>query len=260
MMFFFRRKKAKGNTRRTPSVPLKKKVVWLRPALRGLSIAVMVSVLGYGVLQLNQKLAVAYWDIDAAPSIQSQIEAVLSAQGERDFWHTRAGVLQSKLLLAVPDIKSIEVSRMLPDGLRIKAKARHPLSLWENTEVQPASVMLVDADGVMYREMKAGEALDLPLLRLPRQGVAQAVSMLNTMQQQQPAKVNRLSEVIADDTYWRLNFSFGEQWRINTLSLQQDIQQIMHVLSLPQWKQGIWRLDARIPERWFIRPAKQEVI
>jgi len=260
-MMFFSPKKSSDNVRRQSKVKTSRKLsfAWLRPMLQLMVAAVIVAGLGLGGLQLNEKLAVAYWDIECDTHIHKQIEDVLNQQ-PRDFWHTRAGLLQDILRRQVPDIKTIEVSRMLPDGLLIKAVARTPIALWENTEVSPAVVMLVDEDAQIYRGIKAGEQVDLPLIRLPQSQVTLATRLLHTMQAKAAHKWMRLSEVIAERDAWRLNFSYGEQWHLNAASLETDIQQAMRVLALPEWEKGVWRLDARIPQRWFIRPAKQEVI
>ncbi|MDQ7001204.1 MAG: hypothetical protein Q9N02_00765, partial [Ghiorsea sp.] len=149
---FSLRKKGTGNVRR------KKKVVsviqrapWFK-ALQVIVIASSVVVLtGFIAMQFNQKMTVTSWKIDAPKHIEEAIAAYFKHQKNLDFWHTRASQVKEDLMLSIPDIQHIEVSRVLPDGLLIKATARQPIALWENiTEEVGKEVMLVDERGVAY--------------------------------------------------------------------------------------------------------------
>ncbi|MDX8382791.1 MAG: FtsQ-type POTRA domain-containing protein [Ghiorsea sp.] len=249
-----------------PSQNTRKKVekqpkLWLKPA-RNIFV-VMLLLLGtvLGSMKLNEQLSVSYWDIEAPAPLQRQIEAFFTQQSDRSFWSTRASVIQTALLLAIPDIKEVAVSRILPDGLQVSVVERKPVALWENTASLVAEkVFLVDGQGQAYRGLRAGEAADLPLLRVSDADLVPAIYMLHDLAKYQYKRMASLSEVIVKNKHWRLNFAHGEQWLLQQASLKEDMNKMMSLLEQPRWNKGYWRMDARIPQRWFVRPAKREVI
>jgi len=142
--------------------------------------------------------------------------------------------------------------------LLIKAKARMPMALWKSNQTQ--QVMLMDEHGVVYRALRRGENIDLPILRADAAQLQAASQMLSVLNKYDVRKLLNLSELVADDDGWRLNFAKGEQWFIEMANLEHDVVQVINILNNPRWAKRHWRIDARIPERWFIRPARQEII
>jgi len=263
MRFFFGKKKPTGNTRRVAKVvkavkPVKKPTRWFKPMLKGLAVSTAIAVCGLGIWKLNETCSVTYWDIEAEKNITPQIEQYLAAQSKLDFWHTRAAVLQDGLSAQVPDIQHLQVSRILPDGLLVKAVARKPMALWKDESAQ--LVMLIDERGVAYRALQPGEIIDLPLLRVEKMELIESVNMLLALKKYDAQKWMRLSEMIVAEKGWRLNFAKGEQWNLLSDDWQNNLIKVIQVLDMPRWANGNWKLDTRIPERWFIRPAKREVI
>jgi len=259
MHFLTRKHKPSENIRRKKTVKRSLNVNWVKPLLRVAVSCVVLFGLMFGGIKLNHKLSVTHWDIQADAQIKEQVEQFAASYEKLDFWHTRASLIQETLLAQAPDIKSVDVSRILPSGLMIKAYARKPLALWENTD-QKAQVMLIDQDAKAYRALHRGENVDLPILRMSPAELSQAVALIHILQKNDANKVANLSEVLAETQTWRLNFSKGEQWQVNQANIDEDLQQIINVLAAPRWSRGYWRMDARIPQRWFIRPATQEVI
>lgn len=262
MTLFSRKQKNIENARRTKKAEKNKvrlNTNWFKPFLKGVAVSMVVAGLSFGLMLFNQKLSVAYWDIEADAHIKTKIENYFTAQTTLDFWHTRASVIQDDLIQRIPDIQYLEVSRILPDGLLIKAQARIPVALWEDPSVS-TQVMLVDEKGKAYRLLARGENLDLPLFRLRQEELGKATHLVLQLKAKNPTQALLLSEVITMDEAWRLNFAHGEQWQLNTVRLEQDTEKVINVLMQPRWANGHWRMDARIPQRWFIRPAKQEVI
>lgn len=255
-------KKDVGNVRRKKKVaPVKRRMTWLKPLQIALVSSGVIAVLGFSAVKLNQEMTVTHWQIDSPEHIKKPIALYFEHKDKFDFWHTRAAVIQGDLIALIPDIQRIEVSRVLPDGLLIKASARKPIALWENVSAQvDRKVMLVDEQGVAYRPILRGENLDLPLFRLQPNHLKTAAAVLHHLSTNIPERVQALSEVIVEQNDWRLNFAHGEQWLLNQESLQDDLPKVLNILSQPRWARRHWRMDARIPERWFIRPAKQEVI
>ncbi|MDQ7004445.1 MAG: hypothetical protein Q9N67_05845 [Ghiorsea sp.] len=257
-MFFLKQRKVSDNIRRrkvsVQSVASKR---WLQPLFKGVWMASMMLLCGVGLWQLNTQLSVSYWDIDAEAHVQRQIEDYLS-QRDKDYWHMRASILQVELMQYIPDIEQVQVSRVLPANLYIKAKARQPIALWKNKKNQ--QVMLVDDKGVAYRALQRNESIDLPILRVELTQLQAASQVLKMLHQYDVRQLLRLSELIAMDESWRLNFTKGEQWLIEMGNLEYNVVQVINILKQPRWAKKHWRIDARMAERWFIRPAKQELI
>ncbi len=256
----FPRKKVTDNVRRVKKgvKPACQPVAWLQPLLRGLVVGIAVVTAGAGVWKLNQTLSISYWNIDADTHLKTQIEAYLLKKKGASFWQTRASLVHDELVAQVPDIQYIKVSRILPDGLLIQAQARTPMALWKDEQV--GQVMLVDEYGVPYRALQRGETLDLPFLRVAKGKIEAGIQVLLTLNKYDVRRLLRLSEVIASEQGWRLNFAKGEQWQIKASNMDIQVTQIINILDMPRWSKGHWRIDARMSERWFIRPARQEVI
>jgi len=256
----FTKKKEVGNVRRSKKVvkPVRRPSRWLKPLAQALAISLAVVASGFGIWKLNTQLSVSYWDIEAAPHVQKQIQSYLEKQQDLDYWHTRASVLQAGLIANIPDIQHIQINRILPDGLLVQAIARQPMALWKDDAAQ--QIKIIDEHGVAYRALKRDEIKDLPVLRVSQAELAQAVKLLEALNKYDVRKLLDLSELIMADNGWRLNFAHGEQWKVAQTHLEKNLIQVINVLDAPRWANGHWRIDARIPERWFIRPAKQEVI
>ena len=258
MNIFTEKKQSPQTTRKKVE---KSPKLWLKPVGNGFLVLLLLLGTVFGSIKLNEQLSVCYWDIEAPTPLQDQIDAFFVQQHDKSFWSTRASVVQAALLLAIPDIKSVAVSRILPDGLQVTAVARKPMALWKNTSTQAdEGVFLVDQGAQAYRALRAGEAADLPLLRVSDADLRKAIYLWHDLSKHQYERMANLSEVIGEHQRWRLNFAHGEQWLLQQASLKEDMVQVMHILKNPRWKKGYWRMDARIPQRWFVRPAKREVI
>ncbi|MDQ6979113.1 MAG: hypothetical protein Q9M09_02915, partial [Mariprofundaceae bacterium] len=171
-------------------------------------------------------------------------------------WDARPAAVLQGLKLRVPDIDHLEVSRTLPGSLHIIATNRHVVALWESPNGQ---VMLVDQHGQPYRALARGEVADFPLLRLDAPHLPTACALLIGMQSARSPWLMALSEITADLDGWRLNLSAGQQWLIpfGKKSLK-SVTKITLLLQQPRWHTGIWRIDARQENRWFVRPAKSQ--
>ncbi len=258
MKWWNRKPKAVENRRRSKAaVPVKSPRVWRTRLLRVSALGLVLGLIGAGLWKLNTVMAVRHWQVEAPAAIKPGIQAYFRQKQQYDFWHTRAAVIQRDLLASMPDIRRVEVSRVLPHGLLVKAWARQPVALWVQ---EGNTVMLVDAQAQVYRALKPNEHLDLPLFRMPAEALPKAVHALQRLATFAPEKVQDLSEVIVEHQDWRLNFAHGEQWQLAQTRLDKDLSRIQDILDKPRWAGGHWRMDARISGRWFIRPAKQEVI
>jgi len=203
---------------------------------------------------LNQQWSTKHWDIVANPAIKTAIEAQLAAMPNKDFISMRPDHLRQQWLQDIPDIKAIVISRTLPDHLYIQAKARVATALWQNGQGQ---LYLFDSQGIPYRPLQQGESPDLPLLRVKQAQLKQVQHILIAIAQQGAQKLNSLSEIRATNQHWQIYFSSGVSWMIPQHNEVNVIHTIHTFMQQPRWRNRQWRVDARLPSRWFIRPAGQ---
>jgi hypothetical protein len=213
------------------------------------------------LLFLNQTFRVSTWQIEVTRSnnsnhLKQQIDTVMKALPNYDFWSTRPGLLRAQLLEAVPDLENIHIQRTLTGSLHLHAIARTSIGLWQKEE---GEVFLVDMHGMAYRPLLASETVDLPILRIDDRDIGEACALLQSMRSVQPAYFSRISELFATTNSWKINFNQGQQWMISRNQyISHSISKVSDLLEKPRWRSGHWRVDARAATRWFIRPTKQE--
>jgi len=201
---------------------------------------------------LNQKWSTRHWDITADAPIKAAIEAQLAAMPNKNFISMRPEHLRQQWLQDIPDIEAISIRRLLPDHLYIQARARVPVALWQNEQ---GELYLFDQLGVAYRPLHKGESPDLPLLRVNQAQLQHVQHMLIAIAQQDPQQFAALSEIRASSKHWQIYFSGGVSWMIPQNNEVNVINTIDTMMQQPRWRNRQWRVDARLPSRWFIRPA-----
>ncbi|MDQ6974478.1 MAG: hypothetical protein Q9M10_06300 [Mariprofundaceae bacterium] len=235
---------------------------WQGQWKQGLAGIGMISLTGFllfiGGRALNQILTVSHWHIDASPSIAKEISQVLSKQ-PLDFWHSRPMLLQQTLLHGIPDLAAIMIHRQLPDGLNIQVRLRQPIGLWEDDH---AVLSLVDEKGDVYRPLKQGENVDLPMLRMPKNHLKEVSKILQILQSSSRKWSALNSEVFTSDLGWKINFNHGQQWLLPFGSKAvHNVALLSKIVEEPRWRDGQWRINTRINHRWFFRKVKHgEVI
>ena len=252
---------SRGNTRRVAQAERQQRRQSLRRKIAitlGSALAVTLTV--SSLLLLNQTFRVTAWEIKAsghdAANLEQQMDAAMSTMPAYDFWSTRPGVVRSHLLASVADLEEVTVQRTLSGSLYLDATARTPVGLWHNEE---SHLFLVDKHGTAYRPMANTEMADLPILRLGQSDIRQACALLRSMQSLQPHYFSRISELLADNSSWKINFDQGQQWMISRNEhVAHAISKVSNLLQKPRWRSGHWRVDARTTSRWFVRPAGQE--
>ena len=202
---------------------------------------------------LNENMSVRQWEIDADPILKQAINEQLEAMPSHDFIHTQPFLLRQQWLAKVPDMAEVQISRILPDSLHIKAQLRVPMALWqdENNEIH-----LLDDHAIAYRLLRKGESPDLPLLRIDTENRSSAFKLLLSLQQHATTKMTVLSEIRTSGQNWQINFSRGESWLLPQGGEVSAIRRLTSLLKEPRWQHRNWRIDARAELRWFIRPAK----
>ena len=230
---------------------------WLQYATASMAGIISIAILGVGLYSLNQTLSVKRWNIHAPAELKSNINVVLSHMEKMDFWHSRPSVLRVELLKNIPDLADVKIQRQLPDALEIHIIPRQTIALWLNPE--QGSLYLVDQQGHAYRPIKHGETLNFPVLRMPKEMLPQACQWLVQLQTTQPYWFALSSEMFAMYDGWKVNLSSGQQWQLPFGQRAMDeIKQITKILKKPRWHAGNWRIDTRLENRWFLRPATHE--
>jgi len=239
---------------------------WKKICLTGVVSLLLFTASAAGLWSFNQKLSIKHWDIYASTALKKDISQVLNNMETLDFWHSRPALLHKKLLSRIPDLADIQIQRQLPDSLIIHTTPRQAIALWLNKNTgnksannKQAQLYLVDKNGIAYRALKHGEFSDLPVLRMQENHLIAACQWLAALQKQQPQWFARSSELFALHTGWKLNLVAGQQWQIpfGTRGLK-NISQLSNILKQPRWHAGNWRIDTRLENRWFLRPATHE--
>jgi len=218
----------------------------------------LLAAAGVALQQLDSAMAVRGWQVVCDDArLQRAVEMRLKQMAPIGFVAGHPFVLAGRLRALEPDIDAIEVERMLPDRLRVKAKLRQPVALWTGGQ---GTVVLVDGRGVMYRMLRHGERLDLPMLRVrDHRKVVMLANLLNHLHQHYPQRVASMSELIVRDGLLRINLAQGAQWQC---PLDKDliarVDDIIALLDEERWRHGHWRVDARQQDRWFIRAGNGE--
>ncbi|GAV19528.1 cell division protein FtsQ [Mariprofundus micogutta] len=216
----------------------------------------MIAIAGAGLTTgwwMNDKMSVTQWQVEGEPVLQQAIRSKLEAMPVKDFISTRPDMLSAQWLNEMPDLARVDVSRVLPNSLHVRAHARVPVALWQNAKSQ---LFLFDESGLAYRMLNKGESPDLPLLRVDEQQLAAAHQLLAALQQQDVMSLNSISEVRAGSSYWQVYFSKGVTWTLPFGAESTAIKQLASLLKQPRWTNRNWQVDARSSDRWFIRPAK----
>ena len=210
----------------------------------------------WSLASLNTALSVTSWHVDAPRSLRAAIQAQLKGQS-MDFVHTFPPLMRRRLLAAIPELSDVRITRRMSGVLEITAVPRQPVANW----VGPAGhMLLVDANGTAYPGTERVAPI-LPMLRVPAAELAKASALLGHLAGLSRNKYAHLSEMVAIDGAWKLYFDRGESWVIPQHGATDRVDRLYALMAEPRWHKDAWRVDARMDNRWFIRPAhSKEVI
>jgi len=263
----------RNNKRHVKDIIKKERVVhWKKLALTSFASLALLVATASGLWTFNHSLSIKHWDIYASAPLKANIEHALNGMEVLDFWHSRPALLRTQLLHNVPDLADIQIQRQLPNSLVIHVTPRQPIALWLNRDGlnkgglnkstnnnKQAQLYLVDEHGIAYRARKHGEASDLPVLRMQQEQLAAACQWLASLKKEQPQWFASSSELFASHDGWKLNLVAGQQWQIPFGSRGiKNISKLSNILQQPRWHAGNWRIDTRLENRWFLRPARHE--
>lgn len=245
---------ARGNQRRVDPELVKARRKQLLAAVgKGAALLGLVGCTLLGGWWLNGAMSVTHWKIEGEPQLRQAIADSLEAMENRDFLHTRPDLLSEAWMQKAPDLAAVEITRVLPDALHIRAIARVPVALWQDEKNE---LQLLDDRGNAYRALHRGESPDLPLLRVARDQLPAARQLLVELGGQELLSLSQLSEVRAASGYWQLYFSKGVAWKLAFGEERSSIARLSALLKQPRWRNRNWQVDARLQSRWYIRPAK----
>lgn len=163
------------------------------------------------------------------PQLAEQVRAALALEGKPMLDFDRPH-LENSLLARFPDIKSVKITRVLPNRVRVEAEERRPVLVWQRA----AQSFLVDEEGVVYRAVRGETGLprlvdggnnDPAAARLDPDTVRWAVWLWQTLPEQvgvRPARVEYSAVdgfVVTSPTgqVWRLGQGEGMERRVAIL-------------------------------------------
>jgi cell division protein FtsQ len=150
-------------------------------------------------------------------------------------------------------IKDARVSRRLPDTLAVEIIERRPTAVWQ----RDGKFSLIDADGIVLQNVKAGEGGELPLLN-GTDANRHAVALSELLDKATALKSQIVGASWIGNRRWDLRFKTGE-----TLALPEGEKAAAEALLNFARMDGIHRLlgrdiihfDLRDPERAYFRKA-----
>ena len=151
-----RRRRADGAASRAPGG---------RTVLRGLGASVVLASLGWVGLQLEAWAArspvLSLRNLQVSGLHRATEHELLRLAGVApgmNLWALDPGTV-AQAMGAHPWVRSVEVTRALPDTLQLRVEERTPVAL-----AALGDLYVVDADGAPFKRVSAADALDLPLL------------------------------------------------------------------------------------------------
>jgi cell division protein FtsQ len=150
-------------------------------------------------------------------------------------------------------IKDARVSRRLPDTLAVEIIERKPTAVWQ----RDGKFSLIDADGIVLQNVKAGEAGELPVLN-GTDANRHAVALGDLLDKATALKSQIVGASWIGNRRWDLRFKTGE-----TLALPEGEKAAAEALLNFARMDGIHRLlgrdiihfDLRDPDRAYFRKA-----
>jgi len=218
-------------------------------------VAVVTSAGGWGLLSLNRALSVDSWRIEAPASLRAVIATRLQQQ-PMDFCHTFPPLLRHKLMAAIPALADVRISRSIGGSLDIQAIPRQAVANWLDPQ---GKMQMVDGRGLAYAGTGAPLPI-LPMLRLPAGQLTKAAALLTHLKGLSHGLFAHLSEVDAIGGAWKLYFDHGESWVIPQHGAIRRVDRLVALIEQPRWRKDAWRIDARMDNRWFIRPASSKEV
>lgn len=183
---------------------------------------------------------------------QLKVYGIVLAEMDRSMPMVDIGKVRSDLL-QYGWIKEARVSRRLPDRLVVDIVERRPTAIWQRN----GKHSLIDAEGIVLENIKAGAGDDLPVLN-GEDANRHSVALSELLDKATALKAQVTAASWVGNRRWDLKFKTGE-----TLALPEGDRQASEALLNFARMDGIHRLlgrdiihfDLRDPERAYFRKA-----
>lgn len=220
---------------------------WTGRRLAAMALVTLLVALTGGLLVRMPALQVVFITVSGKTGVKERLGEWLRKHAlGRPLVTTWPPTLHAGIVHAFPELSDVHVRFVLPDRLVVHARARRALALAR----AGGSWWFVDKHGAWPGRDDA----DLPLLRAPRRHWHEGAQLVALLEKHAPARAAALSEVRLV-TGWRLVFAQGELWLLGREQAPARLEAVLAWLT----RQGLTvpvRLDASLPDRWFVRPAR----
>ncbi|MBF0281285.1 MAG: FtsQ-type POTRA domain-containing protein [Zetaproteobacteria bacterium] len=216
-----------------------------------------ITLLGYASYWGNQKMVLTTWQVDeseASELFEAQIAATMQAFEHQGFWQTRPAQIRATLLNEIPDLAEVTVRRNLPNQINIHITPREPIAIWVDKDM----TYLTDNTAFFYQSTRPDLLVNTPILRMKAEELLDATMALSDVKKQYPRLYQRISEFIFEDDFLKINLLHGEQWLLQKKEPLKQIAMLVKLLENHRWKSQLWRVDIRLKQRLFLRPAPLE--
>lgn len=99
-------------------------------------------------------------EVEERKSIEAKIEEFLGSFKGTSIFLLDIHFIR-KELLDFPELKTVELGRVLPDSLNLRVELESPLAI-----IQGQNLSLINSKGEIYRELKKGERISIPIIAI----------------------------------------------------------------------------------------------
>lgn len=161
-------------------------------------------------------------------------------------------------LMALPEIKSAEINRSLPDTLHIRVIERRPVAIWQ----YQGQLTLLDDEGIALRgidKAELGSYNHLPLL--VGQGAHEELPQLFEILAYEPKLVRELKAASwVGGRRWDITFKSGMKVKLPQDHPEKAWKRFVEMVNeYALMERRIQVLDMRLPDRLFMEQVKQVV-
>lgn len=151
----------------------------------------------------------------------------------------------------IPHVRSVQISRRLPDRLALRVEERRPAAIWQ----YQGRMQMIDAEGVILgkADLKSPEAAGLPLL-VGQMEARQVKEFFGFLQKAPDLAAEMKSASLIRERRWDIALKQGMQIRLpegDLTAAWERLEALKEQKALT--RQDIKVIDLRVPDRLFIR-------
>jgi len=221
---------------------------WMAVVIAVLVVTVLLRHAFQQALYENEHFALRHIEFETNGRLgQQQVLDAAMVHEEQNLLAADLGGIRERIL-ALPQVREVEVERILPDGLGIRVQERNAIAWLACPElgIRPRNStvgFLVDENGYVFRcEALSHDYLWLPVLEVPRQSVVDAGRQLSGIPEWVALEVLRQSDAVLEPSGLRvseaavrnayslsLRFSTGELAIVSTDDAMADLQRFANI-------------------------------